>query len=106
MEGGRCPQRLAGPHGDVRHLADRGQSAAVLENLFIVLLKALPQVVGQVVLDVIGELIPELGVEPEHLQQLGHLDKLEEAVGEGPDIGTGLDNIGRLRDDQGNVASN
>ena len=78
----------------------------MLEDLFIVLLKALPQVVGQVVLDVIGELIPELGVESEHLQQLGHVDKLEEAVGEGPDIGTGLDNTGRLRSDQGNVTSN
>ena len=78
----------------------------MLEDLFIVLLKALPQVVGQVVLDVIGELVPELGVEPEHLQQLGHVDTLEEAVGEGPDIGTGLDNIDRLRSDQGNVTSN
>ena len=57
-------------------------------------------------LDVIGELIPELGVEPEHLQQLGNVDTLEEAVGEGPDIGTGLDNIDRLRSDQGNVTSN
>ena len=40
----------------------------MLEDLFIVLLESLPQIVCQIVLDVIGELITELSVEPEDLQ--------------------------------------
>ena len=78
----------------------------MLEDLLIVLLEALPQVVGQVVLDVIGELVPELGVEPEDLEQVRHVDTLEEAVGQGPDISAGLDNIGGLGDHKGDVATN
>ena len=78
----------------------------MLEDLFIVLLEALPQVVCQIVLDVIGELITELCVEPEDLQQVRHVNALKEAVGEGPDISTGLNNIGGLRDNKRDVASN
>ena len=78
----------------------------MLEDLFIVLLEALPQVVCQIVLDVIGELITELSVEPEDLQQVRHVNTLEEAVGEGPDISTGLNNIGGLRGNKRDVASN
>lgn len=78
----------------------------MLEDLFIVLLEALPQVVCQIVLDVIGELITELSVEPEDLQQVRHVNTLKEAVGEGPDISTGLNNIGGLRDNKRDVASN
>ena len=78
----------------------------MLEDLFIVLLEALPQVVCQIVLDVIGELITELCVEPEDLQQVRHVNTLKEAVGEGPDISTGLNNIGGLRDNKRDVASN
>ena len=78
----------------------------MLEDLFIVLLEALPQVVCQIVLDVIGELITELSVEPEDLQQVRHVNALKEAVGEGPDISTGLNNIGGLRDNKRDVASN
>lgn len=78
----------------------------MLEDLFIVLLEALPQVVCQIVLDVIGELITELSVEPEDLQQVRHVNALKEAVGEGPDISTGLNNIGGLRGNKRDVASN
>ena len=78
----------------------------MLEDLLVVLLEALPQVVGQVVLDVIGELVPELGVEPQHLEQVGHVDALEEAVGEGSDICTRLGDIGGFRDGQRDVAPN
>ena len=78
----------------------------MLEDLFIVLLEALPQVVCQIVLDVIGELITELCVEPEDLQQVRHVNTLKEAVGEGPDISTGLNNIGGLRGNKRDVASN
>ena len=78
----------------------------MLEDLFIVLLEALPQVVCQIVLDVIGELITELSVEPEDLQQVRHVNTLKEAVGEGPDISTGLNNIGGLRGNKRDVASN
>ena len=51
-----------------------------------------------------GKLISELGVEPDHLQQLGHVNTLEEAVCR-LDL-TGLDNIDQLRSDLGNVKSN
>ena len=78
----------------------------MLEDLFIVLLEALPQVVCQIVLDVSGELITELSVEPEDLQQVRHVNTLKEAVGEGPDISTGLNNIGGLRGNKRDVASN
>ena len=42
-------------------------------------------------LDVAGELLPELGVELEHLHQLRHVDALQEAVGEGSHVRAGLD---------------
>ena len=42
-------------------------------------------------LDVAGELLPELGVELEHLHQLRHVDALQEAVGQRPHVRAGLD---------------
>ena len=38
---------------------------------------ALPQVVGEVVLDVLGELLEEVGVEPQHLCQTRDVEHLK-----------------------------
>ena len=38
---------------------------------------ALPQVVGEVVLDVLGELLKEVGVQPQHLCQARNMEHLQ-----------------------------
>ena len=75
------------------------------ENLVIVLLEALPEVVGEIVLDVVSKLVPEVSVEPEDLQQVRDLDALEEAVGEGLHVGAALDDGGGAGGD-GNITAN
>ena len=48
------------------------------ENLQINLrVVALPQVVGEVMLDVLGELLEEVGVEPQHLCQTRDVEHLK-----------------------------
>ena len=91
--------------GAVRLFTDGRQPAAVQQNLVVVLLEALPEVVGEVVLDVVSELVPEVRVEPEDLEQVGHLDALEEAVGQRLHVGAALDDGGGAGGD-GNVAAN
>ena len=85
----------------------------MLEDLLVILLEALSQVEGEIVLDIVGELLPELGVELEDLEEVGDVETLEEAVGERTDICAGLDNTGGTglrggegRANQGNVTSN
>ena len=75
------------------------------ENLVIVLLETLPEVVGEIMLDVVSELLPEVRVEPEDLEQVGHLDALEEAVGQRLHVRAALDDGGGAGGD-GNVAAN
>ena len=64
------------------------------ENLVIVLLETLSEVVGEIMLDVVGKLVPEVSVEPEDLEQVRDLDALQEAVGEGLHVSAALDDGG------------
>ena len=88
----------------VRLFTDGGQPTAVQENLVVVLLETLPEVVGQIMLDVVGKLLPEVGVEPEDLEEVGHLDALQEAVGQGLHVGAALDDGGGAGGD-GNITT-
>ena len=54
---------------------------------------ALPQVVGEVVLDLADELLGVLGVEAQHLAQPLQADVLQVAVGQGLHVGVGLDDL-------------
>ena len=74
------------------------------ENLVVVLLETLPEVVGQIMLDVVGKLLPEVGVESEDLEEVGHLDALQEAVGQGLHVGAALDDGGGAGGD-GNITT-
>ena len=78
----------------IRLFTDGRQPAAVQENLVIVLLETLPEVVGEIMLDVVGKLVPEVSVEPEDLEQVRDLDALQEAVGEGLHVSAALDDGG------------
>ena len=89
----------------IRLFTDGRQSTAVQENLVIVLLETLPEVVGQIVLDVVSELLSEVSVESEDLEQVRDLDALEEAVGEGLHVGAALDDGGGAGGD-GNITAN
>ena len=75
------------------------------ENLVIVLLETLPEVVGEIMLDVVSELLSEVSVESEDLEQVRDLDALEEAVGEGLHVGAALDDGGGAGGD-GNITAN
>jgi len=54
---------------------------------------ALSQVVGEVVLNLADELLGVLGVEPEDLTEALEADVLQVAVGQGLDVGVGLDHL-------------
>ena len=81
----------------VRHLAD-GRKSTAEKNLLLVLLKPLSQIVGEVVLDISAELLPELGVKFQNLEQLRNMDALQEAVCQGSNICTRFDNLCRVGD--------
>ena len=68
-----------------------GKRARQLFRSTHVRLPALPQVEGEIVEDVLGELVLELRVESQHLDQPRDVHALEVAVGEGADIAAGLD---------------
>ena len=87
----------------VRHLAD-GRKSTAEKHLLLVLLKPLSQIVGEVVLDISAELIPELGVKFQNLKQLRNMDALQEAVCQGSNICTGFDNLGRIGDCVGGIS--
>ena len=91
--------------GPVRLFTDGRQPTAVQEHLVIVLLEPLPEVVGQIVLDVVSKLLSEVSVESEDLEQVRDLDALEEAVGEGLHVGAALDDGGGAGGD-GNITAN
>ena len=78
----------------IRLFTDGRQTTAVQENLVIVLLETLPEVVGEIMLDVVGKLVPEVSVEPEDLEEVRDLDALQEAVGEGLHVSAALDDGG------------
>lgn len=61
-------------------------------------LPPLPQVEGEVVQDVLGELVLELWVQPEHVDQPGNVETFQVAVSEGTNVAR------RLDDDLGNDA--
>lgn len=48
-------------------------------------------VVGQVVLDIVGELLLVFGVQPQHFHQAQHVNAFQVAVRQGFDVATGLD---------------
>ena len=60
------------------------------QHLVIVLFEPLSKVVGEVMLDVVGELVPEVRVKFEDLEEFRDLDAFEEAVSQRPHIGTAL----------------
>lgn len=66
-------------------------------------LVALPQVVGEVLLDVLHKVVRVLGVQVQHLVQPLQVDALQVAVGQRFHVGVGLDHAvvqGHVRPDQ------
>ena len=70
------------------------------------------QVVGEIMLNISAELRPEVRMKLEDLEQLGHVDTLQETVSQSSHISAGLDNIIAVgcccvwRLDERNVAAN
>ena len=70
-----------------------GRKSAPQHSLLFILLKALAEVVSEIMLDVRCKLCPEVGVEFEDLEETRHVDALEETVSQSSHISAGLDHI-------------